>query len=127
MQKARALPTTQSPKHPAGNKAHRISRKNRPKPQNPDKTGPQKPPAKNRKIRAAKGRRLGRRAYKPAANTLRPPQTRCPRGLFGLPAGIPRGEALPRLYGLIRRGAQLLIPGGTAPESRGRGSSRSWD
>ena len=120
MQKARALPTTQSPKHPAGNKAHRISRKNRPKPQNPDKTGPQKPPAKNRKIRAAKGRRLGRRAYKPAANTLRPPQTRCPRGLFVLPAGIPRGEALPRLYGLIRRGAQLLIPGGTAPVSRGR-------
>ena len=44
----------------------------------------------------------------------------CPRGLFGLPAGIPRGEALPRLYGLIRRGAQLLIPGGTAPVSRGR-------
>ncbi len=60
----------------------------------------------------------------------------CPRGLFGLPAGIPRGEALPRLCGLIRRGAQLLILGGTAPVSRGRGracrrdrglSSRSSD
>ena len=33
----------------------------------------------------------------------------------------------PRLCGLIRRGAQLLIPGGTAPDSRGRGCPRCWD